>query len=409
MIKNRNNFTGGLLTACLCSSILYYCIMVFMGTSYAGAETSSSYLYSILACDLIIVYFYIQNNVLNSPSSKELCFVLILLFILFDYYVISGSKRDLLIKTFLCYSLPSALCGLTMYKARLIEYLCKWSSIVMLVITAYGLMSLTSIPNVLLNDMSIGGGAGSQALSYSVAFAFSINWCNILFGDERLFKFGFENYKFYRLFSIILIFAQIIIILISGGRGGFVLFLVSFLILLWLKIRNNTSRINKVATTFILILLSGIVVVQFLPDSIKDLVFSGAERTFSYVSKSGIDMTQTSNRDDVYNDAIALFKQSPLFGYGFFYYVDEYKIGYPHNLFLEWLLQGGVIFCFICSILMLKFLVKLKRIIMTGHNKIILIYALYPLVQLMFTGSYVGSGFLWFSVAYVYMYNQQTK
>ena len=258
MIKNRNNFTGGLLTACLCSSILYYCIMVFMGTSYAGAETSSSYLYSILACDLIIVYFYIKNNVLNSPSSKELCFVLILLFILFDYYVISGSKRDLLIKTFLCYSLPSALCGLTMYKARLIEYLCKWSSIVMLVITAYGLMSLTSIPNVLLNDMSIGGGAGSQALSYSVAFAFSINWCNILFGDERLLKFGFENFKFYRLFSIILIFAQIIIILISGGRGGFVLFLVSFLILLWLKIRTNTIRINKVATTFIFILLSGI-------------------------------------------------------------------------------------------------------------------------------------------------------
>lgn len=406
MIKDRNNFKGGLLTACLCSSILYYCIMVFMGTSYAGAESSSSFLYSILACDLIIVYYYFKN-VFNGFSSKEFYFVLLLLVILFDYYVISGSKRDLLIKTFLCYSIPGALCGLTMYKARLIDYLCKWSSIVMLVITAYGLMSLTSIPNVLLNDMSIGGGAGSQALSYSVAFAFSINWCNILFNDERLYKFGFENFKFYRIFSIFLIFAQIIIILISGGRGGFILFLVSFLIMLWLKIRNNTSRINKVATTFILILLSGIVVVQFLPESIQNLIFSGAERTFSYVGKSGIDMTQTSNRDDVYNDAIALFKQSPLLGYGFFYYVDVYKIGYPHNLFLEWLLQGGVIFCIFCTILLLKFLIKLKRIIMSGHNKIILVYALYPLVQLMFTGSYVGTGFLWFSVAYVYMYNHQ--
>lgn len=405
MVGKKEDIAGALLTVSLSASILFYCVMAFMGTSYAGAESSSSYIYSILAFDLIIGFYYIKLNLFNHPSSREVLFLCLLFIILIDYYLISGSHRDLLIKIFLCYSLPSALCGLTMNKANLIDNLCKWSTPVMLVITAYGVISLTNISNFLLNDMSIGGGAGSQALSYSVAFAFSINWCNILFGEEQPQRFEFTKSKLYRYFSILLIFAQLITILISGGRGGFVLFLASFLVLLWLKIRNNATTFSKVITLFVVLLLSGLVVVQFLPQSVQDMIFTGSERTFSYLTSSGIDMTQTSNRDDVYTQAVALFKESPIIGYGFFYYVDVYKIGYPHNLFLEWLLQGGVVFCGICSVILLRFLLKIKRMILAGHNKIILAYLLYPLVQLMFTGSYVGTGFLWFGLAYVYVYD----
>lgn len=410
MVGKRENIAGALLTICLNVGILFYCVMAFMGTSYAGAESSSSYIYSVLVCDLIIGYYYIRFNFFNNFSSNEVLLVCLLVIILIDYYYISGSQRDLLIKSFICYSLPSALCGLTIYKANLLDLLCKWSTPIMLIISIYGVISLSNISNFLLNDMSIGGGAGSQALSYSVAFAFSINWCNILFGDEQPLRFEFTKSRLYWYFSIFLIFAQIITILISGGRGGFVLFFVSFLFLLWLKIRKNATTFKKVIALFIVLLLIGIVVAQFLPQSVQDMIFFGSERTFSYITSSGIDMTQTSNRDDVYNQAIALFEESPLFGYGFFYYVDVYKIGYPHNLFLEWLLQGGVVFCSICMIILLRFLIKLKKMIMLGHNKIILAYILYPLVQLMFTGSYVGTGFFWFGLAYVYVYkNRQIK
>lgn len=128
-------------------------------------------------------------------------------------------------------------------------------------------------------------------------------------------------------------------------------------------------------------------------------------RLFSYISADGIDLTQTSNRDAFYNHALLYIKESLFFGYGPFSYVKKTGDFYSHNIFLDILLHGGIVYLSIWIIIFIRFFMKLKLILKNNTNEIILLIPiLSSFILLMFSGTYLEESLFWFSISYVFNY-----
>lgn len=130
------------------------------------------------------------------------------------------------------------------------------------------------------------------------------------------------------------------------------------------------------------------------------------DRAFSYISSSGIDMAQTSNRDIVFELAQKNIEANLYTGYGIFHTIGAF--GYPHNIFLE-ILEGGGIFYFAFWIIIL--IISIKRayfIIKIERNLLFLVpLFIYPSVNLLFSGSYLMTGMFWFVLVFVLIYKPQ--
>ena len=130
------------------------------------------------------------------------------------------------------------------------------------------------------------------------------------------------------------------------------------------------------------------------------------DRAFSYISSSGIDMAQTSNRDIVFELAQKNIEANRYTGYGIFHTIGAF--GYPQNIFLE-ILEGGGIFYFAFWIIIL--IISIKRayfIIKIERNLLFLVpLFIYPFVNLLFSGSYLMTGMFWFVLVFVLIYKPQ--
>jgi O-antigen ligase len=240
-----------------------------------------------------------------------------------------------------------------------------------------------------------------QTQSYVSAFAYCLNLSFLLYGAQyKLFKFHY--YKWFKIIEYILLLVQISGVLFSGGRGGFVLLVSSSVILLWVKSKDKNFRINKV---FIIILFLTVVGLLTVPKIVKvDLFSESTQRIFSYISPRGLDLTETSDRDVLYYKAFELIKERPISGYGLFGFYDY--IFYPHNIFLEILLNGGIIFLLFAIIIVLIFFTKLKLIIHHApSNLVILSVVIFPMTELMFSGTYMVTPLFWFAISYVFCYS----
>ena len=85
--------------------------------------------------------------------------------------------------------------------------------------------------------------------------------------------------------------------------------------------------------------------------------------------------------------------------------MKETRQGYPHNIFLELFLQGGILFLVLGVILLIMFVVKLTKIVRTDQRMIMIVpLAIYPFTELMYTGSYMENGRFWFCMMFVFNY-----
>lgn len=247
-------------------------------------------------------------------------------------------------------------------------------------------------------------GSSYQEVSYISAFSYSIVFWLILF-----YKWIFpdSNIGKYIKWLFILLPFYIICIFISGGRGGMVVVFLSTILFLYIKQKTgNKIRFKSLLPIFMLGIISFVV----LGDEIvnDERIQLGFDRVFSYISLDGIDMSRTSHRDEVYSEALKLIINKPLVGYGFFSYLDTMKRGYPHNFFLEILLQGGMLFFSVVLFLMGYFCYKLNKMIRYDRDNMLLLPLLvFPFVKLMFSGSYLTEPLFWFGCTYVYSYRQR--
>lgn len=381
----------------------FFSITAILGLGYYGEAGDNTYRFYCIACFLIGIFTFLSNYIHQNHPPRNFISILII-----TIFVVVGALSDYTSdKSWLClvaFCLPSTFIGIYYANRRSVIEMEKWLDVVALIITI-ALPIMVYRLNVIRFE---GGGSYSQSLSYYAALCFLINLFILKYGHTNR-RFSFFRTYFYKLFVYFMFTVYVLVILVSGGRGGFVtLFLGIFVFLLTFR----GSRLRMFGLILSTAMVGIIVSVSFLicaEENILTTFEENSERVFSYLSSSGIDMNETSGRNSVFEKSIRLFNNSPIIGYGLFSYKEildkNINLPYPHNLFLEWLLQGGLLLCTIGLFILYMFITRLKQIIKENEDFIIILpFVIYPFTMLMYTGSYMEEPFFWFCMTLVFNY-----
>ena len=381
----------------LYSSTLYFSIITLFGRNGFSVELSTDDYVGIIAIIDALAALYLFRGIITLKKKSGRLFVMMIVPILVCVsYFGGGASNRLMINSYLAFSIPCTYIAIDVAGRKSVCNFSKWLEVLMLIVTASLVIILPRV--ILERDLTF----EYQSYSYFAGFAFCVNFFFLIFGD-RFDRFRVFKSRIYYFISIALLLVQAAASLISGGRGGFLLVIVSLFLFTLLSRRYSSKKKRSFALVFFLAVI--VIFFLFMPSSFFDAMTQGSLRTFSYISGGNLDISQTSGRDEVYVKAISLIKEQPLLGYGFFSYFDYLKY-YPHNIFLEVLLQGGLfyLFFFVCFLFYIirKLIIIVRR---DDNNLIIVLMALWPTVELLFSASYVMFGMFWFIVSYVVCYD----
>jgi O-antigen ligase len=220
-------------------------------------------------------------------------------------------------------------------------------------------------------------------------------------------------YQFISPFVIVLL---IFCVIIPGGRGAFVLMVLYILLwyLFWI-IGNKHSRRFYIGLILALFILPFVLYGIYFIIQINEQMFVGFNRAVSFIDfkQGGFNLAEgSSGREVIYNQAIELIGKKPITGYGLFEYMYSLTTvnQYPHNFFLELLLQGGVFYCVtmvvFLSSLFLKFIKLLKR---DSQFLILLFIFAYPMTNLIFSGSYLDTPLFWYCIMIIFAVPERKK
>lgn len=359
-------------------------------------EGSSTYLMFMIALFCLSMLFVLRDLLLSGRHiNKKVIFIPIIYSICYyldisaESNVLEWTRKSYYLHIF--FSLPAIMIATILTGTKQVEKIYKNLDLIMLIL-ALGMIA--SLPKMLMAGGII---KGYLNISYQSALAFGYLYYGIL--SKREDRYLLLKTKLYKMLSVIMCTLLALTSLASGGRGGVVLLfvIISIISLMYVEKRN----IFKVIFLFIPILVVFVMfVASFVNDSALGAILEkGMERAFSYITKGGIDMSQTSNRDQVYQLAWENIEKNPWSGYGIFHTIGKY--GYPHNIFLEILEQGGVLYLLFWVIILFNFLKKIIRI-----NKCVRTYnfliplLLYPFTLLLFSGSYIMNATFWFFICF---------
>ena len=300
---------------------------------------------------------------------------------------------------FVIWSLPAFLFGMAISQdTSFLKNLWKTADLFMLIISFVVIINgIYFLKEGKQQSYSTSGTITYQTLSYLSAFAFGLNYF-LLVNDQNTSRLKFfKDNKLYKFFCLLLLLFQVASLVVTGGRGGFILIAVYFLYVTFF-IESGKNLYLKFIVLIIILLFCILMVTSDNP-TIKN----GLKRIFSYIKKGGIDMSETSYRDVNYKIALNLISKRLVFGYGI-YGLFMYTF-YPHNLFLEILLGGGIFYFLIFIAITVYIVVKYKKIKKNNRNiSLLFIFLLYDLIMLMFSGTYLNASVLWFFMGYVINY-----
>jgi len=268
---------------------------------------------------------------------------------------------------------------------------------------------ILNISKMSVEFITIGGGGGRQETSYNAALCLGINLSYLILGD-KIERYKIFKSKAFKIISLIFIPVQILITIMGRGRGGAVLLILTIIAVIILNFKQNLLKIITIVALFFL--FGYIILVNNNISWLHDLLNVGLEKSFGYISGSNIDMEATG-RDWVYEAIINLIKEKPILGYGFFNaYSESFRViqGYSHNIFLDVLLQGGIIYLIIFLAVMVKAYSNLFKIIKNQPSKALLLpLALFPTVMLLFSGTYINIASFWFFSVFSFFYITKMK
>lgn len=414
--KQKPFFISSVIVLEVFKSILFFVVLSFFGLTYEGSENSSVFIITMIFLFLFSFVVYLLYGFKEHISSFR--FVLFLLVITF---VIFLGAFQILIKHgfeyatmkyfffFWIFSFNSILWGDFVGRniQSFIPLLVKWVEVVSLMVSLSSLISII-IPVLTKNATSMyAGGVNYQTASYYSAFAFGTTLFYLIRGNASI-RFTIFKSKFYKLFSIVLLFLLVFCTIAPGGRGAFVLLVCYMILGLWYFLK--TKQGSQMIIIYILLALVLLPIVILLVNETigsNSILRSGLDRALAFIDfeNKSIDIKGgSSGRGPIYQQAIELISLKPYFGYGLFEYMYHLtSVGqYPHNFVLEVLLQGGFVYFFIITIVVAFSLGKLKKLKTANiEYEFLLFIILYPLVMLSFSGTYLNEPILWFCLMIV--------
>lgn len=411
MQVKTNRLIAIIATVSILAVPLFFSIMGLFGLEYEGSESSSVYVIYVVLIATFSMLTYLYASIKKGFLKQELILIaiIIVLFVLHIFWVIFDPVQTVLIPDFLIFflllGLPGFFSAATITKLNLMVHVIRIME-VMLLIIASGVIAFSVIPTLAGVRTASLAGASYQALSYYSAFIFGM----LLAYNTQIptsFRFTWTKSKWYSGFIYVVMISCVIGTLLGGGRGAFLLLIAYFLIYLVSLFFIHKITLNSLLRGFIrlvLIIISISLFVDFFGK--KDFIQSGFTRATQFISSDGgINLAEgSSGRDVVYQVAIEYIDKNPISGYGPFGFRE--KTIQAHNIFLEILLQFGLIGLIIFITLIIILIIKAVK------NRSVFSFwvfclLLYPIVNLMFSGAYLHDPIFIFGISLLVLLKKQ--
>ena len=259
------------------------------------------------------------------------------------------------------------------------------------------------LPFILLYTITLASVAFTANIGVNIAQTLVIDFLNYQsISYYSIFAFGFNMYlivqcsnsytRYRRYILIALAILQVIITIMAGGRGAFVL---GCVFTLYFALKHITF--SKLISYILIGLAVLLTINAILSDN--EIFKMGFERIFNFFGNT--EAIGTDNRWIRWNLAWNAFTKSPVFGHGLgsvFYEVGFYS----HNIFTDMLCEGGVVLFLIFIFVLMKF-IRASQILITEdyRNEIIVIVFLCSFVMNSFSGYYLSDTGIWLSLTYV--------
>lgn len=259
------------------------------------------------------------------------------------------------------------------------------------------------LPFILLYTITLASVAFTANIGVNIAQTFNTDFLNYQsISYYSIFAFGFNMYlivqcsnsytRYRRYILIALAILQVIITIMAGGRGAFVL---GCVFTLYFALKHITF--SKLISYILIGLAVLLTINAILSDN--EIFKMGFERIFNFFGNT--EAIGTDNRWIRWNLAWNAFTKSPVFGHGLgsvFYGVGFYS----HNIFTDMLCEGGVVLFLIFIFVLMKF-IRASQILITEdyRNEIIVIVFLCSFVMNSFSGYYLSDTGIWLSLTYV--------
>lgn len=381
----------------LFSTIIFFTICGALNLKFGGSDDSPAFKITVFLFGLFgagVTFWEILKKELPLSRSFWIFVVLLPLLITTSCYVevafhnISQSKafNHLLMMGAFSYTCIVS----TIYIAEKgFRHFAKWMDIFMLILT---LAAYNAINNTLLGGKIGVGGASYQTLSYYCAFAFNLNLCGILFGHvtERFAIFKTELFKKMSYFFLLI---QLAGCFLGGGRGATIYLVMNALLLL--IVSKRLSRTLMSASVIGSIILVGAKIMQ--ETMLSDILGRRIERAFSFIDSDGV---HGEDRFDLYRMAWDYCKESHLMGTGIF--TSNNDMFFPHNFFMELLIQGGVLYCLVWVLLLIVLFYRGVTLLKLEKDYYLIPIFCFPLTVLLFSGSYTITPLFWFFTIYIF-------
>ncbi|MFR6018301.1 MAG: O-antigen ligase family protein [Paraclostridium sordellii] len=379
---------------------IFFAICGLIGYEYGGIENSKIYIIYCITIAIFNIYICFKNIIANNKINKQDCLFIMAPFYASILYLSRGIPNGYIninstkfFIYFILWSVPAIYAAIYVCRKKLLYSIVKWIDIIM-IIYAVSIIFTIIIPFFKGIKFDTLGGSTYQNASYIAANAYGIILYFLFYG-KNYERFKFTQTKIYFCISLVFICLQLIGIFISGGRGGIVLTFVYTILISFLVIKEKNKK--NILVYFVYILLIITIFTILIPILMKNDVFiSGYKRVFEFISSDGsINWDGTSNRNNVYKNAIDLIIEKPILGYGVFGYLSISPN--PHNLILEILIGGGIVYLILSIIFSFGIFIKMLNLIKSDkRNLILLILMLYPITMLMFSGTYISNSEFWF-------------
>lgn len=328
--------------------------------------------------------------------------------IIFLFFVESAINPNLTLSSFAgkrfiffgVFAVPTIFFATYIYRHDRFDIVTRNSDIIMLICTLALGLNLPTMMSSGIGNASIGGGGGHQEISYSAAFCFLINWINIVTGNKEN-RFNIFQKKIWRYIFFILLPIQAITCILGGGRGGSVLLIIGFIATILVFSRRRLSS----SLPWIIL---AVTVLAYLGTQIGDSA-EGFGRIFDYIGSNGIDLTSDTERYYLRQTSYNIIAESPIIGHGLWNGI-AYAHFYAHNIFLDVLISGGLIYLLLFLFIMVRCFRGCVKILKNDCSKsVFLAWILYPGIMLLFSGFYLCSSLFWFVSLYAYLVNRGMK
>lgn len=360
----------------------------------------SLYVYVKVLFGIIVILYTIISIIIKKRVNWFFVFTLFISFAITLFLIITSlyySRQPLSRSTLITisYLVPFILlCGYTIPNLDL-KKITMFIPYIIVTLFLTGTIGI-AIPNISGEMKNALSGFTYQNTSYFFSMGFLLILVKILIRQRE------SGILTISILDTFLIIYFLILSFFGGGKGSIITILVSLLLFTLLSKINFKYIVYSVTT---ILLFIGII--YSLRERIA-LLDNGILRALSFISlDSEVLWENSSGRDSIYQLALQLIYAKPILGWGLGSSYFTPLGGYPHNIFLEALLDGGIcLFLVLASLLFSSFIYLFKNAKLKVEFIFIFMGFTFNFVLLQFSGSYLfGTYFLWFGML-IFLYNK---